>query len=121
MEISSRDREQLQRLEESLWEPATRYDREYMEDVLAPDFFEFGRSGRTYDREATLSAEPAEIIHATLPMPMFGATRLEANTVLVTYVSEVGDREPLRTNRASIWSRTERGWRLRFHRGTPRE
>jgi hypothetical protein len=39
------DRRQL---EESLWRPQTRFDREYTDNILAPDFFEFGRSGRVY-------------------------------------------------------------------------
>lgn len=118
MEVSAKEREELLALEESLWRAASRYDREYMDRVLAPDFLEFGRSGRVYDRVATLEATPSEIV-ATLPLPMARIVRLAADTVLVTYVSEVGKGKPRRTNRASIWSRTEAGWQLRFHQGTP--
>jgi hypothetical protein len=35
--------------------------------------------------------------------------------VLLTYVSESGDR---RSNRSSIWRKTPGGWRLYFHQGT---
>ena len=33
----------------------TRFDRDYMELVLATDFIEFGRSGRSYDRDAVMA------------------------------------------------------------------
>ena len=44
--------QELRGLEESLWRAETRFDRKYMDAVLAPDFAEFGRSGRRYDRDA---------------------------------------------------------------------
>ena len=34
----------LQRLEEELWREETRFDLSRMEEVIAEDFFEFGRS-----------------------------------------------------------------------------
>jgi hypothetical protein len=120
MELSATERDELRRLEESLWRPETRFDRTYMDGVLAPDFFEFGRSGRTYDRAACLAVEPS-VLDVRLPLPGFGVVCLDADTALVTYVSEVRFDEVLYANRASIWSRTPDGWRLRFHQGTPRE
>ena len=51
MELSDLDRETLERLEEELWREETRFDMQRMEEVLAADFFEFGRSGRFYRRE----------------------------------------------------------------------
>jgi len=35
-------------LEESMWRAETRFDRGYVERLLHPDFFEFGRSGRVW-------------------------------------------------------------------------
>jgi hypothetical protein len=35
--------------------------------------------------------------------------------VLVTYVSERGER---RARRSSVWRKTEDGWRVYFHQGT---
>jgi hypothetical protein len=40
--------DQLRPLEESLWRAQTRFNREYMDNIFSPDFFEFGRSGRVY-------------------------------------------------------------------------
>ena len=49
--ISSQAQEALQHLEESLWMAHKRYDQAYMEQILSPEFVEFGRSGRVYGRE----------------------------------------------------------------------
>lgn len=89
-----------------------------MERVLAPDFVEFGRSGRQYDRAECLAAEAFDI-PASLPLPELRVNALDADTALVTYVSVVRYDKVLRANRASIWSRTPDGWQLRFHQGTP--
>jgi hypothetical protein len=55
------DADELKRLETSLWQPETRFDRTYMESIFSPDFLEFGRSGRTYRGAETLSFEPSDI------------------------------------------------------------
>lgn len=39
---------ELRRIEEALWRPQTRSDRAFMDRICAPDFVEFGRSGRVY-------------------------------------------------------------------------
>jgi hypothetical protein len=112
------DFEQLRELEESLWRAVTRFDREYVEQVLAEDFFEFGRSGRVYRREEIL-AMPRQEIRAQLPLQDFTVHRLSDEVALVTYRSEVTYQEVEISNRSSIWSRTPTGWKLRFHQGTP--
>ena len=118
MELSSRDREDLERLEEGLWRADARFDPAHMDAILAPDFFEFGRSGRIYRREDTLDI-PAQPILARLPLRGFNARLLDANVAHVTYVSAVTyDGVEELANRSSIWSRTEDGWQLRFHQGT---
>jgi hypothetical protein len=50
MELSVEEQEQLQQLEEDLWREETRFDTVYMEQLIAGDFFEFGRSGRVHQR-----------------------------------------------------------------------
>ena len=46
MEVSIADRNTLERLEEELWRQDTRFDRQRMNELIADDFFGFGRSGR---------------------------------------------------------------------------
>ena len=104
--------------EEPLWRADTRYDAAYMDAVLHPDFTEFGRSGRTYDRAAIL-ADPQAEIRATLPLAQFRVEPLTPDVVLVHYVSEVQYDELEVANRTSVWVRVDAEWRLRFHQGTP--
>lgn len=121
MELSADERALLQRLEEELWREETRFDRARMEQLLAPDFFEFGRSGRRYRREDTL-AVPREPIFAALPLPGFAVRLLAPDVALVTYQSAVTyDGQVQYGRRSSLWSRVPdgEGWALRFHQGTP--
>jgi hypothetical protein len=117
MTLTDSDRDSIERLEETLWREATRFDRAHMERVLALGFFEFGQSGRRYTRDETLDAQ-AQAIDARFPLREFAVVEIDERTVLVTYVSEVGPL-PVRARRSSLWTRAETGWRLRFHQGTP--
>ena len=119
--LKQKDLDHIRRLEESLWRAETRYDAALMERTFAPDFFEFGRSGRTYARaEMIFEAESRVEIQATLPLPAFRARHLSDDIVQTTYVSEVEyDGVIERAHRSSIWSRASDGWQLRFHQGTP--
>ena len=118
--LAPSDLEELRSLEESLWIAETRYDHALMEQRLAPDFLEFGRSGKTYSRAELLSAPETQIeILATIPLPGFRARHLSPDIVQITYMSEVKQGDALeRANRSSIWSRFPDGWKLRFHQGT---
>jgi hypothetical protein len=121
MKLSQHDRATLERLEEELWREATRYDDRRMREILAPDFLEFGRSGRVYHREDTL-AVPHHPIEAVLPLPDFTARLLHPDVAQVTYNSAVTYGGVVqRARRSSIWSRAPSGWVLRFHQGTPYE
>ena len=116
--VSDEDRDTLRQLEEELWREDTRYDRTRMEEVLAEDFFEFGRSGKRYGLDDIL-AFPREPIEATIPLPKFDVHLLHPDVALVTYVSVVTYKgDVLRANRSSLWSRIAGRWRLRFHQGT---
>jgi hypothetical protein len=110
---------ELRRLEESLWVAKTRYDRSLMDVLFADDFFEFGRSGARYSRRECLAAPPAAAIDVTIPLPDFSVHPLDTSNCLVTYTSEHFGNKPGRALRASLWTKTNVGWKLRFHQGTP--
>jgi hypothetical protein len=119
MKINSEDRNTLERLEEELWREETRFDMQRMDELIAPDFFEFGRSGRIYQRQDTMAIEH-QTIDAVLPLPEFHVRLLDENTAQVTYHSVVTYNNVVEhARRSSIWSRTTGGWVLRFHQGTP--
>ncbi len=117
VELNEEERNRLYELEMSLWKPQTRFDRDYMDNLLTEDFFEFGRSGRTYRREEVLSA-PMQAIDINLPLTEFQLHKVGPDVVLVTYVSEVQYEQLEIGNRSSLWVRKNDGWKLRFHQGT---
>jgi len=117
-ELTEIDRTKLQRLEEELWLAETRFDRDYMESVMASDFFEFGRSGRIHTREKCLSVT-ASTIDAAIPLKNLKIRLLTSDVAQVTYDSEVTyDSTVEKGRRSSIWSRNGESWLLRFHQGT---
>jgi hypothetical protein len=110
----------LDALELTLWRSDTRHDRALMEATFAPDFREFGRSGRRYSRDDLLPSEEAHAIDATLHD--LTVTEIRPDVALVTYRSEL--RRSTGTdwaNRSSLWDRASGQWQLRFHQGTPCE
>jgi hypothetical protein len=119
--VDQDDVERLTALEESLWRPATRFDREYLARVFADDFDEFGRSGKHWSREASIAAGE-EAFETVLPLPHLRIRALGPDAALLTYRSETTYPEEdvvLVANRSSVWERIAGEWRLRFHQGTP--
>jgi hypothetical protein len=96
--VTSADEPELRRLEESLWRPETRFDREHLDRVLAPGFVEFGRSGRIWSRDEVLDAPPWPF-RVRLPVPGFTVTFPAPDVALVTYRSEMLEPEIVRANR----------------------
>jgi hypothetical protein len=121
--LNTQDHAEIIRLEEAMWREATRFDLTFQEATFSDDFVEFGRSGRVYTRADIIRTDSHPIL-AKLPLANLHVNALDANTVLVTYDSEVvcaGLVEHAR--RSSIWSRTrspsQSAWVMRFHQGTP--
>ena len=79
--------------------------------LIAHDFIEFGRSGRTWDQDSI-----REVLEGARLAPDviegFTAVALADGVALVTYRASS-------TNRSSIWIRRDGRWQLRFHQGTP--
>lgn len=108
----------LGHLEEGMWSKR-RWDRDWMDRMLHPDFTEVGRSGRTYDWKATIDAEPYPC-HVELPLDGYRLDLINEDVALASYVTRaVYDDEPRSSRRTSLWVNTNQGWRLRFHQGTP--
>jgi hypothetical protein len=109
----------LHTLELTLWTRVTRYDRALMDQTFAPDFHEFGRSGRRYTRDEKLF-DPAQAQDIDATLHDFTEHPLSGTITLCTYISAVRyPTGPERANRASIWDRSSGRWQLRFHQGTP--
>ena len=88
----------LRDLEESLWRDGTRCDRAHMDAVLDAGFVAVGMSGRRYDRDAVIEADPGPI-GPRLPLPEFTLVFVRPDVALVTYISEDEADGPRRANR----------------------
>ena len=120
--LTPEDQAALIALEESMWRNESRFDLAFQEHRFAPDFVEFGRSGRRYDRSTIVDVgAPGEQLRARLPLTDLEVHVLAEDAALVTYTSEVEVEvaELQRANRSSIWVLRQGRWRLRFHKGTP--
>ena len=119
--LSPDDQAELQRLEESMWQQSHRFDLAFQEARFASDFFEFGRSGRVYDRAQAIRTD-SQPIAARLPLANLRFRVLDVRTVQLTYDSAAEyDGIMEYTRRSSIWYRGSSGWVMRFHQGTPFE
>ncbi len=119
MNVTSEEYQKLKFLEEGLWLTEYRFDKAWMEKVLAPDFFEYGMSSRVYQRQDTLDV-PSQEIASLIPLRNFEVRLIDKNVAQVTYISVVNyDGKEFEALRSSLWSRKGEGWELRFHQGTP--
>ena len=90
-----------------------------MEQILAEDYIEFGRSGRVYTREDIVAA-PRQPLDAVLSLADYDVRLFAEDVALATYNSEVTyDGVLEKGRRSSVWSRASTGWVIRFHQGTP--
>jgi hypothetical protein len=113
---------QLQALESELHHPGAECSRVRLEALLHPGFHEVGRSGRQYTREdvighLTSGAERTKVVASN-----YTATVLAEDCALLTYRSVQSDEGmalELSALRSSLWRRTEIGWQLFYHQGTP--
>ncbi|MDR3418614.1 MAG: hypothetical protein P4L83_20780 [Nevskia sp.] len=110
--------EELRRLEPLFHAayPGAATDR--FEQLVAPEFWEVGASGRRYSREFCLGVlrdrqrTPAEEEWVTRD---FHVAAIAADTFLLTYTLEQPGRV---TRRATLWRRCADGWKAVYHQGT---
>lgn len=89
------------------------------ENMMVPDFWETGASGRRYSREYALSElekRYAGEYRDVWETSDFHCRRLSEDVYLLTYTL-LQDKERL-TRRATIWQKTPTGWKIVFHQGT---
>ncbi len=116
--------EELRALETEMHVTETRRNRHRMEALLHPEFVEFGRSGTRYSRADILNEFGPNSGLPAIHSENFNVTVLAEGVALLTYLSaHVDARGKLHkcTLRSSVWVRTDAGWQMRFHQGTPAE
>ncbi|AHF76921.1 hypothetical protein Sant_1869 [Sodalis praecaptivus] len=98
---------------------ARRRDRDWLEQILHPDFCEITRSGTLVDRAETIAALVREKGAPAILSADFTLLKTGENSAILRYrtVCPDGSRAALR---ASYWLRGEdERWHLVFHQGTP--
>lgn len=105
----------LEKLERQLLTTSTRHSQEYLRVLLADDFFEIGKSGAVYDKQATIDALLNEG-ERNIVANDFAVQSLDDNVFLVTYSTIENHACCLRT---SIWQKLNGEWKMRFHQATP--
>lgn len=113
---------ELTTLEQELHTQATRSNRSRMQILLHPDFVEFGRSGKCYALAEILNEFGPDTMLPAIHSEDFNLIVLAEEVALLTYLSAHVDEAGKRyrhTLRSSVWVRTEVGWQMRFHQGTP--
>jgi len=111
----------LRKLEGRLLDPLVRHDPALVAPLLADDFFEFGASGRTFDKAAILKELKNEPDRPASLLTDLSARTLSPDIVLVTYRAH--RRNPAgeiihESWRSSIWVNRNQKWQITFHQGT---
>lgn len=94
-----------------LLDPATRRDRDTLEDLMHPEFVEVGTTGTVWRREDTIAALLADPGHPG-PVDDLSTDELAYGIALVTY-------RCAGTRRVSVWVREVTKWTIRYHQSTP--
>ncbi|WP_432192616.1 DUF4440 domain-containing protein [Streptomyces sp. bgisy027] len=100
-----------------LLDPEVRRSPEELGALLHPEFHEFGSSGRRWDRESTMARLPVDNDpHRHVVTSEMHGVRLAPDLVHLTFDTEYNGS---RAHRSSLWRRTDAGWQMYFHQGTP--
>jgi hypothetical protein len=108
-------------LEKALQTREVRGSADRLGELLAPDFREFGRSGRAYTFGDIVTRLVAETGPDNTDIADFSVSMIADAVALATYrgirFEEDGSRQF--TNRSSLWRLDpDRKWRMVFHQGT---
>ncbi|WP_241592531.1 nuclear transport factor 2 family protein [Rosenbergiella epipactidis] len=110
--------DELRRLECSL-HGAMRYDREWLEQLLHPQFLEITRSGLTVNRSQTITSLLSEKTTRSIFSRDFMLTELGRCSAILHYRTSYADNSH-QALRSSHWLLSaEKQWMLIFHQGTP--
>ncbi len=114
--------EHLCQQERELQNAQTRGDAARLRVLLHKDFREHGYSGRSYNLDSILALLLAEDEPTNIHPQDFVLQMLAENVALLIYRSAHRDKEGKlfrHSLRSSVWQRTEIGWQMIFHQGTP--
>lgn len=105
---------EIEALEKELHTSSARKSKQMLNDLLADDFQEFGKSGYIYNKQDIIKHLPAA--SAQIPNAhAFKVKALDQNAFLVTYKTIENETHVLRS---SIWMLSKGRLQMTFHQGT---
>jgi hypothetical protein len=110
--------EELRRREPIFHNPEFGTTRRDYDNMMDPEFSEVGASGNCYSREFvldTLETRTPDPDEASWTLSDFQVREIAADNYLVTYTLAQGARI---TRRATLWRKTQAGWKILYHQGT---
>lgn len=119
--MTTEQTEMFRELETSLHKKEVRNSRVKVDELIARDFVEFGKSGGVSNKNDTLAGLEGEQADLEIDVTDFKAKELASTVVLVTYKTTMLDNDgttKVSTNRTSIWVQNEGRWQMTFHQGT---
>ena len=120
LNIPKVDKNEIIKLEESLFSADIRTSKSHLEQLITDDFIEVGSSGIRFGKSEVLDRLPTE------NAPEISATdyeirQLASDTVMLLYKSILvkhEEAEPIYSHRCSIWQKVNYQWQMTYHQGT---
>lgn len=111
----------VEALERRLLNPRIRSSEKDLDELIADDFVEFGRSGRVWAK-STIIKSLSQAPSVEIEIDSVQCRHICDRAILITYRSKrVGEDQSADTLRSSIWQRRGDVWQIIFHQGTQAE
>ncbi len=112
-------RETFYKLETDLLKPEVRSSKEKLDELIAPDFIEYGSSGLVYDKNDILERLPNGD-SPVYTLSDFEIFILSENVVQTRFKTDRVDKDGSTTSsfRSSLWRKENNKWQMFFHQGT---
>ena len=102
-------------LEKSLLEVEVRNSKDELERLLAPEFIEFGSSGRLFTLNSII--ESLTVFEEQVPYEFEEVETRQLSNECVLLLYKV-IRNGRMSNRSSVWQLKDGNWQMTFHQGT---
>ncbi len=108
---------EINKLEEKLLSNEVRNSEKELNQLLADDFLEYGKSGNIYTKKNTIEALLQEESKIEITLFNFRVKLLAENIILALYETKTSNNKVVL--RSSIWKKNiTLGWQIIFHQGT---
>jgi len=110
----------MKSLEMSFFDNSIRLSGDKLNELIADDFTEYGRSGKTFNKQEIISM----LLNNDAPrvkLENFQIKNLSVDVTIVNYLSYIENENGKieKTLRTSIWKLYGENWKIFFHQGTP--